>query len=226
MAPGHSRRDARVRNGTHAPLRASPHATCHSGRVPHRRTPSSLDRSGRRSAVPAGQTIGIRAPRRACRRSSFSVQSGEQFAKSGNHLCRWAYVVRWSHQQIDRSQRLLLQAECFTDTALNAVTLGSCRRMLTRDQDAEPRFAAIASRQVEGIAGETAPRSIPQQTFEFAAAPKAALGIQSEALARRGYNPRRRRPRARRLRKTLRPPGVRLRTRKPWRRARRVFDGW
>jgi len=61
--------------------------------------------------------------------------------------------------------------------------------------------------------------------LEFAGTPQATLGIQSETLAGRGYNPRRRRPRARRLRNTLRPPGVLLRTRKPWRRARRVFDG-
>jgi hypothetical protein len=56
---------------------------------------------------------------------------------------------------------------------------------------------------------------MPQQGFEFALLPQAARRIQREALAGRGYNPRRRRPRARRLRNTLRPPGVRLRTRKP-----------
>jgi hypothetical protein len=39
------------------------------------------------------------------------------------------------------------------------------------------------------------------------------------------YSASRRRPRARRLRNTLRPPGVRLRTRNPWRRARRVLEG-
>lgn len=97
--------------------------------------------------------------------------------------------------------------------------------MLARDEHPQPRLAAVALRRVEGIAGETTPRAPPQQTLEFDTAPQAPLGIQSETLARRGYNPRRRRPRARRLRKTLRPPGVRLRTRKPWRRARRVFDG-
>jgi hypothetical protein len=87
--------------------------------------------------------------------------------------------------------------------------------MLARHQQSKPRLAGAAPRHIEGIARQTAPRSLPQQTFELAAAPQAALRIQSEALARRGYNPRRRRPRARRLRKTLRPPGVRLRTRKP-----------
>jgi hypothetical protein len=61
--------------------------------------------------------------------------------------------------------------------------------------------------------------------LEFTAAPKATLCTQSEALVRRDYSPRRRRPLARLLRNTLRPPGVRLRTRKPWRRARRVFEG-
>ena len=53
-----------------------------------------------------------------------------------------------------------------------------------------------------------------------------AAGIQPEALFARGYNPRRRRPLARRLAITLRPPGVRLRTRNPCVRARRVLEGW
>jgi len=54
-----------------------------------------------------------------------------------------------------------------------------------------------------------------QQSFEFGFLPQPARGVQPEALAGRDYNPRRRRPLARRLRSTLRPPAVRLRTRKP-----------
>jgi hypothetical protein len=56
---------------------------------------------------------------------------------------------------------------------------------------------------------------LPQQAFEFGLLPQAARRIQAEALAGRGYSPRRRLPRARRLRSTLRPPAVRLRTRNP-----------
>jgi len=67
---------------------------------------------------------------------------------------------------------------------------------------------------------------VPQQILEVVFSPQAARRVQPEALARRDYNPTRRRPRARRLRSTLRPPALRLRTRKPWRRARRVFEGW
>jgi hypothetical protein len=65
--------------------------------------------------------------------------------------------------------------------------------------------------------------------LELRLAPQPALCIETESLLRcryNGYNPSRRRPLARRLRKTARPPRVRLRTRKPWRRARRVLDGW
>jgi hypothetical protein len=109
----------------------------------------------------------------------------------------------------------LFQAESFSDTALDAVALGGRGRMLAGHQESEPRFAAVAPRQVKRIASEAAPRPPSKQALEFSAASQAALGIQSEALARRGYNPRRRRPRARRLRNTLRPPGVLLRTRKP-----------
>jgi hypothetical protein len=54
--------------------------------------------------------------------------------------------------------------------------------------------------------------------LELRLAPQPAPCIETESLLRcryNGYNPIRRRPLARRLRKTARPPGVRLRTRKP-----------
>jgi hypothetical protein len=56
---------------------------------------------------------------------------------------------------------------------------------------------------------------LAQQVLEFGFLPQPPRRIQPEALGGRGYSPRRRRPLARRLRNTLRPPGVRLRTRKP-----------
>ena len=87
--------------------------------------------------------------------------------------------------------------------------------MLAGNQDPQPRLSAFALLQVEGISGEVTPLALPQQALELDAAPQAAGGIQSETLDCRGYNPSRRRPLARRLRRTLRPPGVRLRTRKP-----------
>jgi len=97
-----------------------------------------------------------------------------------------------------------------------------------RDKDAEPRGAYLAPREVKREAARIAPLAGAQQLLEPRLLPQAALRIEAKSLLRRGdrsYNPMRRRPRARRLRSTLRPPGVRLRTRKPWRRARRVFEG-
>jgi hypothetical protein len=109
----------------------------------------------------------------------------------------------------------LFQAESFSNTALDAVALGGRGRVFAGHQESEPGLATLTPRQVERIASQAAPRSPSKQALEFSAASEAAPGIQSEALARRDYNPRRRRPRARRLRNTLRPPGVLLRTRKP-----------
>jgi hypothetical protein len=106
------------------------------------------------------------------------------------------------------------------------VTRDGTRGMLSGNQHAEPSPTAVASRHIEGVTVQAAPRAVSQQGFELGFLPQPARGIQPEALAGRGYSPRRRRPRARRFRSTLRPPGVRLRTRKPWRRARRVLEGW
>jgi hypothetical protein len=119
----------------------------------------------------------------------------------------------------------LFQAERFTDAAFDAITLGGGCGVLARHQHPQPCLAFAAARQEERVTRQAAPRTLPQQSLEFTAARQPPRGIQPKALARRGYNPSRRRPRERRLRSTLRPPGVRLRTRNPWRRARRVFDG-
>src|SRR5205085_2116911 len=116
--------------------------------------------------------------------------------------------------------------ERLAHAALDVVALGGGRRVLARHQNAEPRSACIASLHIEGVVGNPAPRALAQQALEAGAALHAARAIQPEALLRRGYNPRRRRPLARRRLSTLRPPGVRLRTRNPWRRARRVLEGW
>lgn len=82
---------------------------------------------------------------------------------------------------------------------------------------------------VEDVASYATPGSAAKQPLEYGLLPDAPGGIEAEALldrARNSYSASRRRPRARRLRNTLRPPTVRLRTRNPWRRARRVFEGW
>jgi len=82
---------------------------------------------------------------------------------------------------------------------------------------------------IKRIAAQASPLAFTQQLLELRLAAQPASCIEPETLACRCYNrysPMRRRPRARRLRNTARPPRVRLRTRKPWRRARRVLDGW
>jgi hypothetical protein len=98
--------------------------------------------------------------------------------------------------------------------------------VLSRHENAQPRRSRIASLQKKAVPGQVASRPLLQQAFEMRFLPQPASGIQPEALAARGYNPRRRRPLARRLRSTARPPRVPLRTRNPWRRARRVLEGW
>ena len=101
--------------------------------------------------------------------------------------------------------------------------------MPARDQNPQARRTRSPSSYIKHIAAQAVPLAFSQQLLELRLAAQPATRIEPEALARcryNGYSPMRRRPRARRLRSTARPPRVRLRTRKPWRRARRVFDGW
>ena len=99
--------------------------------------------------------------------------------------------------------------------------------MLARDEDAKARRLRGPAADEEGVAAEAAARSLAQQPLELRLLAQPARGIESETFSRYWrYSPRRRRPRARRRRSTARPPRVLARTRNPWRRARRVFDGW
>jgi len=123
----------------------------------------------------------------------------------------------------------LFKSECFPNASLDAVPVGGSGGMLARNQDSEARRTGRTALEVERVPRRGAPLALAQQPLELSLPPQAAARIETESLSRRRYavySARRRRPRARRLRSTLRPPAVRLRTRNPWRRARRVFEGW
>jgi len=99
--------------------------------------------------------------------------------------------------------------------------------VLARDQDSKARRLRRPAADEEGVATKAASRPRAQQPLELRLLAQPARGIESETFPRYcRYSPRRRRPRARRRRSTARPPRVLARTRNPWRRARRVFDGW
>src|SRR5688572_21372108 len=168
----------------------------------------------------------MRAPRHAGTRRSWLVQPVEEFAQSHDHLLGGPDSVGRLDEQVDRAERTLLQPEGFAYAALDPVALDCARGVLFRHQDAEPGRSCFASFKNEAVSGQIAPRPLAQQTLELRLLPQPAGGIEPEALAARGYSPSRRRPLARRLRSTARPPRVPLRTRKPWRRARRVLEGW
>ena len=189
-----------------------------------RRTPSSSGGSGRRAATWGSGTTDRRARRVEAAWPS-CAQGPEQLAQALRHLRGGPCAIRGPDEHVERAQLVLLQPEGFANASFDAVALGGGRGVLSRYEDSEPRPAFLAPLEVEDVARKVAPRTCAQQSFELRSPPQSAPGIESEALVARGYSPRRRRPRARRLRSTARPPRVRLRTRKPWRRARRVFDG-
>ena len=153
-------------------------------------------------------------------------QAVQDAAQPQDHLGSGFDSVRRAHQEIERAKPRLLEAKGFANAALDPVSIGRPGRMFFCHQQSEPCVAAFPLHPVERVAADAAPLSLAQQALELRFLPQAPGRVEPEALAGRGYSPRRRRPRARRLRSTARPPRVPLRTRKPWRRARRVFEGW
>lgn len=225
MERGHGRPGARARSDTAAQPPASRRATTRAARAPPRRSASSSGRSGTpEEKAAAGTSDRFEWRGRAGARSL--GEPAEKLAQARNRQRGGLHAIRGPHQHVERTKPFLLQPERLADTALDAVAHHGARRVPARDQHAEPSGSAFASRHIEGISVKAAPLAPPQQGFEFGLAPQPARRIEPEALAGRGYSPRRRRPLARRFRSTLRPPAVRLRTRKPCRRARRVFEGW
>jgi hypothetical protein len=98
----------------------------------------------------------------------------------------------------------------------------------TRHENTEPGLSGDAPLDEKGVTVSAQALPSSQQPLEIRLASQAPCCAEPEALGPRcggDYSASRRRPRARRLRSTLRPPAVRLRTRKPWRRARRVLEG-
>ncbi len=154
-----------------------------------------------------------------------AAQLREQTAQAGNHGCTGPRAVGRPDQDVEGTKIFLLKAKCLPNTTLDAISVRSAPGMLAGDEHAETRPPGVASPQVKGEALGAAARTLPQQLLELGFLPQPPACVQSETFAWRGYRPRRRRPLARRLAITLRPPGVRLRTRKPWVRARRVLDG-
>jgi hypothetical protein len=151
-------------------------------------------------------------------------EGGEQLPKAADHLGGSSAAVGRADQQVDRTKPVLLEAERFSNASFDVVSLGRGRGVLSCHQHSQPRRACGTPLEVQGVAGKVAPRPVAKQMLELRAPAQPASGVEPEALAR-AYSPRRRRPLERRLRSTARPPRVRLRTRKPWRLARRVFDG-
>jgi hypothetical protein len=134
-----------------------------------------------------------------------------------------------THEQVDRTEVLLFKSEGFPDTSLDAVAVGRSGGMLAGNHDSETRLTRTTPLEIKRITARRASLPLAQQPLELSLAPQAAARVEAKSLKRRryaDYSARRRRPRARRLRSTLRPPAVRLRTRNPWRRARRVLEGW
>lgn len=130
------------------------------------------------------------------------------------------------HQDVQRTELRLLEAERLADAALEAVAVGSVAGVLPGHEQSETRRAGVSLSKVEDEPVEPATGAAAQQALEVRFAAQPAIGVQREALLVRGYSPMRRRPLARRALRTLRPPTLRLRTRKPCVRARRVFEGW
>jgi len=108
--------------------------------------------------------------------------------------------------------------EGFANASLDAVTLYCSRGVLARHEHPEPRLSGSTAPDKKGIALQNTSLALTQQPLKLGFLPQPACGVQDETLLRcryNGYNPRRRRPRARRLRNTLRPPRVLERTRNP-----------
>ena len=135
-----------------------------------------------------------------------------------HHLGRRLDPLRRTHQDVNRAEPFLLEPKRLADAALQPVALRSRRVVLARDENAEPRPSGGAPLDEEGVS--LGPQALPpsQQPLEIGFAAQPSRWSQAEPLRarRRGdYSASRRRPRARRLRSTLRPPAVRLRTRNP-----------
>ena len=127
------------------------------------------------------------------------------------------------HEVIARKTRLFL-AKCLAYHPLDAVTVNRPRRSLPADDDADARPGqGVPLHEHTEVAANC--RRPARQGRRILLAPQQAFRPRQRSGTRRVQALSRARPLARRARMTARPPRVRIRTRNPWVRLRRVFDG-
>jgi len=149
-----------------------------------------------------------------------------QLAASLTFLTAWRATPQ-AHQHIESSEAIAPGAERFTHDTLHPVAIDSSRSHFLAGDDSKPRVSQTVR---------------PRKHGEMSARPDRAGSERRRKLTRtaqpcrsRKIHPRRpvpavqtaslARPFARRARSTARPPRVRIRTRKPCVRLRRVTDG-
>src|SRR6185503_16392677 len=120
-------------------------------RAPRWRNRSSSDGSGRQARAAGGTPTDRRALRNGEGSRSFP-QFAQKLAQAPRHLGGTPEALRRAHQHVDRPQLLLLLAEGFANTALQAVAIGSRPAVLARDQNAKPRTPCGAPLDKEGVA--------------------------------------------------------------------------
>lgn len=112
------------------------------------------------------------------------ANSRDQLPQAANHVRGRLGPVRWSNEQVDRPEPMLLEAERLANASLDVVALRGRCGVLFRHQQSQPRRSAWAPLDVEGVAVDVAARPLAKQVLELRAPPQAAPRIQAEALGR------------------------------------------
>lgn len=222
--PGHGHLDSTDRSGTGAEQPTSLPATRRAAPELAPRIRNSLGESGRRVAEEGSRNTCRPLQRDATTRKS-SAQPAKKFSQLPQHLRRRFHAIRRAHQHIQRAEIFLLKPKGLPDISLESIAIDRSGGVLSCDQNSKTRRPIIFTPlKIERITADIPAFALAQEPYEQRALREAPIRSESELPCRPGsaahaggkpYNPRRLRPRALRARKTARPPGVRLRTRKP-----------
>jgi hypothetical protein len=126
---------------------------------------------------------------------------------------------------VDRRTR---RPDRLAQLAPQPIAIDGAAHRLARDDEADAPRRLRGGRRDQLQELGVVPRSPAKERFERLRAAKAVTGEAAVAarVANAGQTESRARPFARRAERTLRPPTVFMRARKPCVRARRIFDGW
>ena len=146
--------------------------------MPPRHTRSNWDGNGTKAEATGLRRSDSLALEGAEARNS-SIEPAHQFSQSQDHIGVGPDPVRWAHEYVQRTERVLLKPKRLTDAALDTVALSSPCGVLARDKHSKAGRSSVTTLEIERVSRDALSRTFLEKVLEHRTLPEAQLGAES-----------------------------------------------